>query len=108
MDITRAKEIIELLADGVNPITGEILSDNDSCNQVEVVRAFHTILCHVGTKNLQKELPKNAGRPWTKEADKKLQELYTSGMSKQDICIELSRSLGSITSRLNKLGLFCE
>ena len=108
MDITRAKEIIELLADGVNPLTGEVLSDDDCCNQVEVVRALHTVLCHLSTKNLQKELPKNAGKPWTKEDDKKLQELYSSGMTKQDICIEFNRSFGSITSRLKKLGLVSE
>lgn len=39
MDILRAKEIIEGLADGVNPLTGEVLSPEDSCNQAEVVRA---------------------------------------------------------------------
>ena len=46
MNIDRAKEILELLADGVNPLTGELLPDSDSCNQVEVVRAFHTALKH--------------------------------------------------------------
>lgn len=105
MDITRAKEILELLADGVNPLTGEVLSANDSCNQVEVVRALHTVLKHLSTKNSQKVLPKKAGRPWTKEDDKKLRELFDSGMTKQDLCIEFDRSLGSITSRLAKLGL---
>lgn len=40
MDILRAKEIVEILADGVNPMTGEILSEGDSCNQAEVVRAY--------------------------------------------------------------------
>ena len=38
MDIVRAIEMLSILADGVNPITGEILPDSDSCNQVEVVR----------------------------------------------------------------------
>ena len=42
MDIERAKELLAVLADGVNPITGELLSDDDSCNQVEIVRALHT------------------------------------------------------------------
>lgn len=38
MDIIRAKELLTMLADGVNPLTGEVLSDEDSCNQVEIVR----------------------------------------------------------------------
>ena len=30
MDIIRAKELLTMLADGVNPLTGEVLSDEDS------------------------------------------------------------------------------
>ena len=44
MDILRAKEIIEGLANGVNPLTGEVLPPEDSCNQPDVVRALHAIL----------------------------------------------------------------
>ena len=36
MDILRAKELLAALADGVNPFTGEILPDDDSCNQAEI------------------------------------------------------------------------
>lgn len=34
MDINQAKEMLYALADGVNPVTGEILPPEDSCNQV--------------------------------------------------------------------------
>ena len=44
MDIIRAKELLTMLADGVNPLTGEVLSDEDSCNQVEIVRALNVAL----------------------------------------------------------------
>lgn len=44
MDILRAKEIIEGLANGVNPLTGEVLAPEDSCNQPDVIRALHAIL----------------------------------------------------------------
>ena len=50
MDIIRAKELLETLADGVNPITGEILSGCDSCNQVEIVRALNTVLRYLEEK----------------------------------------------------------
>lgn len=32
MDIERAKELLAALSDGVNPLTGELLSEDDSCN----------------------------------------------------------------------------
>ena len=44
MDIERAKELLSALADGVNPLTGEVLSRSDSCNQVEIFRALQTVL----------------------------------------------------------------
>ena len=44
MDICHAKELLTVLADGINPLTGEVLPSSDSCNQVEVVRALHAVL----------------------------------------------------------------
>jgi len=44
MDINRAKEIIYALAEGIDPITGEVLPENNVCNKSEVVRALYTIL----------------------------------------------------------------
>jgi hypothetical protein len=85
MDITRAKELLEGLADGVNPLTGEVLSRDDSCNQVEIVRALNTILRHLEDvlTVTNKTEPENAGKPWTNEEEKRLRELYSSGLSKK-------------------------
>ena len=44
MDIQRAKELLAVLSGGVNPLTGEVLPEDDSCNQVEIVRALNTVL----------------------------------------------------------------
>lgn len=44
MDLERAKELLWSLADGVNPLTGEVLCNQDSCNQVEIVRALYSVL----------------------------------------------------------------
>lgn len=44
MDIEHAKELLATLSDGVNPLTGEVLAESDSCNQVEIVRALNTVL----------------------------------------------------------------
>ena len=106
MDITRAKELLEGLADGVNPITGEVLSQDDSCNQVEIVRALNTILRHLEdvlmvTGNSE---PENAGKPWTKAEDEILCRMFDRGCSKKEICTYFKRSSGGIAARLVKLG----
>lgn len=39
MDVERTRELLAALSDEVNPLTGEVLSEDDSCNQVKIVRA---------------------------------------------------------------------
>ena len=41
MDIERAKELLSALADGVDPLTGEVLDRDNVCNKPEIIRALH-------------------------------------------------------------------
>lgn len=104
MDINKAKEIISILAEGVDPITGELLDADNVCNKGEVVRAFYTIIEALDKKH-QKALLVNAGKPWTKDEERRLEVLYNSGLSKKEISDKFGRTTGSISSRLEKLGL---
>ena len=55
MEINRAKEIISVLAEGIDPTTGEILPEDSVCNKGEVVRAFYAILNACGkNKDIRK------------------------------------------------------
>ena len=45
----------------------------------------------------------NVYRPWTKEDDSRLLQLYASGKSISELCEIFGRNEGAITSRLNKL-----
>lgn len=103
MDIYRAREIIEGLADGVNPLTGEVLPLEDSCNQPDVVRALHAILSAIPEKT-QKVQPENAGKPWTSEDDRILAAMYDEGKTRKEICEYFKRSTGGIAARLVRLG----
>ncbi len=47
----------------------------------------------------------NAGRPWTKDDDKKLTEMFGAETSTKTIAKEFGRKAGAITARLAKLGL---
>ena len=105
MDVSRAKEIISALAEGVDPTTGEVLPDNSVCNKGEIVRAFYAVLNHLDEKKPKKNLPANAGKPWSAEDDAKLKYCFESGMSKKELCAEFKRTSNSISSRLALLGL---
>lgn len=108
MDIIVAKEIITALADGVNPITGEVLPSECVCNDVEVVRAFYTVLKSLDAVATTKEVPQNAGKPWTEEDDELLMKMFKEGATKKDLQEYFKRSAGSINSRLVRLGLIDE
>lgn len=105
MDINRAKEILSTLAEGVDPTTGEILPDNSVCNKGEIVRAFYAVLNHLDEKKPKKNMPANAGKPWSAEEDAKLKSCFDAGMSRKELCTEFERTSGSISSRLVRLGL---
>ena len=53
----------------------------------------------------KKELPENAGKPWTQDEEKVLLGLYNEGLSKKEISQQLGRTLNSITARLLRLGI---
>ena len=105
MDISRAKEIISALAEGVDPTTGEVLPSNSVCNQGEVVRAFYAVLNFLDEKKPKKTIPTKAGKPWIKEDEDLLVHLYRSGTPKRDICKTLQRTESSIAARLVHLGV---
>ena len=103
MDITRAKELLSALADGIDPFTGELLPQNHVCNQPEMIRAFHEVL-NVIPLPKKKSVPRNAGKPWTEIEEEKLLDEFDSGMTTSVIAKEHGRSKGAIESRLADLG----
>lgn len=105
MDITRAKEIVSALAEGVDPTTGEVLPAEHICNNVEVVRAFYALLQELAPK---KKTPENSGKKWSEEDDKLLKELFERGVKKSQLQKTFMRSRASIEARLVKLGLIEE
>ena len=86
-----------------NPLTGQVLPPGDSCNQAEVIRAFHAVLSALPEKT-QKPQPENTGKPWTSADDFRLAAMYDEGKTRKEICEYFKRSSGGITSRLVRLG----
>jgi len=103
MDIQRAKEIVRLLANGVDPTTGEVFAANSVYNTPDVIRALYIVLEELN-KSVSDPL-RNAGKPWTDIEDAKLEDEFACKMRIADIAREHGRSYGAIESRLDYLGL---
>ena len=103
-----AKEIIEALANGIHPETGEILPAQSNFNSPRVIRALF-----VATKVLERAVkraerndmpPCNAGRSWSEIEDTALIASFDAGVPVKKIADKHGRTLGAIASRLVRLG----
>ena len=108
MDLGTAKRIIEALADGVDPRTGEVLEPGSPLESPEVIRALHVALAGLNHQIRQEtrssSLPPNAGKAWSDEDDRELIRLFDSGQDVASIASLFQRTHGSIASRLVRLG----
>ncbi|SFF09205.1 hypothetical protein SAMN04487969_113164 [Paenibacillus algorifonticola] len=108
MNAARAKEIISLLSDGIDPITGEIYHNDSPYQQPEVIRALYTALKGIELleKRENKELivPSKSGKSWSEEEDEKLVRDFDQGESIKKLSIINERTEGAIKSRLTRLG----
>lgn len=106
MTIERAKVILRFLAEGADPLTGEVLPEDSVCNKAEIVRAFYCVLDELEAKKPDhpRKPPENAGKPWTKEEDRQLIAMFDEGRSNKEMMSVLGRTKGSIISRLARLG----
>ena len=108
MSPNEAKSIIEALANGVDPETGEVLSAQSVFNNPQVIRALF-----IATKALdgltkreqrKKTLPDKAGMAWSKLEDSELLSDFDVGRSIKDIAAKHGRTEGAISARLIRLG----
>lgn len=106
MDIERAKKLLSALADGVNPLTGELLGRDSVCNRPEIVRVLNTAVSELDklAKKRAKKPPENAGKPWTEEDETALCQMFDSGATRRELCGHFKRTPGAIASRLVQLG----
>ncbi|MEQ1663516.1 MAG: hypothetical protein ABL877_12560 [Thiobacillus sp.] len=112
MDKTRALEIIDSLAAGIDPFSGEILPENSTLQHPDVVRALFTAKFALQvTRKAQKQpapkdpnLPTHAGNSWSEEEDRQLVSAFESGNAVKELALKHQRTDGAIRSRLIKLG----
>ena len=104
MELAKAREIIRILADGVDPTTGEVLPAESVYNSPDVIRALFSVL-EATTPHPKSNPHRNVGNPWTNVEDAQLKDEFTAKMSISDIAKEHGRTYGAIESRLDHLSL---
>ena len=109
MTPAEAKQIIEVLAGGVDPATGEVLPDDSPLSSPHVIRALFIAakaLEVMATKPARPAVagPGNAGKPWAEEEDQRLLATFDAGTPVAELARTHERTTGSINSRLIRLG----
>lgn len=102
----QARRILELLLDGVNPVTGECLDDEHVCMQPLVMRALHVAIEALGAgESALPQAKMAANRPWTQEDDDMIAAMHESGRTIEEICAAMQRRPRSLRRRMEALGL---
>jgi len=108
MSPLEARPILEALAQGMDPETGEILPEPGVLHSPQVIRALFIAAQALdgsasGSKRA-KPLPGNAGRAWSSQEDEELLARFDAGMPVKELAETHARSRGAIHSRLLRLG----
>ncbi len=111
MSPQQALQIVQQLADGIDPTTGEVLSAESPFNQPEVIRALNLASNALKAHGLdakaaptQKPRPENAGRSWSPQEDAELLAEFDAGIVPKELAVKHGRTKGAIESRLVKHG----
>lgn len=108
MMLGEAISILQALADGIDPETGELLPQQSPFNRPQVIRALFLALSVLNgaaryTERKQ-SLPANSGRPWSAKEEQALLSLFDSGVPLKEIAQKHGRTMGAIATRLVRLG----
>ena len=107
-----ARLILEALADGIDPETGEVFPAESPYQRADVVRALYVAiraLDSTETKAAKRaDLPAQAGKAWDEAEDARLREGFAAQRSAAELGAAHGRTVGAIRARLVRLGLIAE
>lgn len=108
MSPEKAKFIVEALANGTDPETGEVISGQNILNKPEIIRALFVAVSALQDlskkKNQKDKFPVNKGRPWSENEERELLLAFDKGILINELVLKYGRSRGAIKSRLARLG----
>lgn len=109
MTKAEAAQILEMLINGIDPATGELLSDGHVCTQTAVMRALHMGYAALMQSSVQTIDRLEESRPasrekthlnWSEEEDQYLRQAWEAGVLLDEMRRYLSRTLRSVKCRL--------
>lgn len=108
MDNQEALDIIQALSEGVNPFSGEALALESICLNEAVNKALNAAVGalenQIKTDERRTNRPARAGEPWSSEEEQIISSAYEAGNAITVIAEQQQRTIGSIRSRLERLG----
>ena len=113
MELQIARQIIDTLAQGIHPITGEAMPEDSPYNAPPVIRALHAVSralegSVVGATSdpvkPRRNQPPNAGKAWSPQEDAALETAFDAGIPLKQVAQELGRTAFAVEQRLVKLG----
>jgi hypothetical protein len=109
MELATAKATLKSLVEGVDPVTGYPIPKSMVLHHAVVMRA---LLCAVAVldadearRRRRARLPRNTGRPWRQADDAQVLAAFKGGEPLLRIAADHQRSLASVESRLERLGV---
>ena len=109
MELATAKATLKSLVEGVDPVTGYPIPKSLVLHHAVVMRA---LLCAVAVldadearRRRRARLPRNTGRPWRPADDAQVLAAFHEGEPLVQIAADRHRSLASVESRLERLGV---
>ncbi len=109
MQQTRARQILQSLIQGIDPVTGEELPHETVLQHADVLRALLAGLAALeqtaARAQRRSQLPDNVGHAWTTDEESRLVAAFKRGDSPAAIAHQHGRTLRAIEARLEKLGL---
>src|SRR4051794_5730600 len=112
MELQIARQIIETLAQGIHPVTGEAMPEDSPYNAPPVIRALHAVSRALESGTPIAEAPAarkrspapNKGKTWTPQEDAALETAFDAGIPVKQAAQELGRTAYAVEQRLIKLG----
>jgi hypothetical protein len=109
MDDSKALGIVSALANGVNPMTGEVFEVDSPYQAADVIRALYVAVRALDVTTRTKararaRLPANAGKPWSEREDHELLEKFDQGASLAELAQAHDRTVAGIQARLERHG----
>ena len=111
MEKEAALKIIQQLANGTDPHTGEIFRADSPYQHPDTVRALFTAVRALEAQSASRQraagaenAPQNAGKPWSSDEDAALASAFDAGKQIPELAAQHQRSRFAIEARLAKLG----